>query len=194
MTPKCAVWALITSLSALATAQQSTFGQEGPFLPGPRSAADYFKSAGRDPNATSSITFTRKYNNTPEEWTWRVNITEVPWPDNDWRGDPDSATFNNGWRVTNTQWELNWPGDSDTLGEYIREQEVPIGVKILRTAVPSNVSDLYRKSDGGDCTPMLGEECVRSLQSSTSSRGTGGRRLEGCEDSIGNFTPVSVGR
>jgi hypothetical protein len=70
------------AVSALATSSsgplKSGFGR----MP---EAEQVAADAGRLPNGTSSVDFTRTFNNTPETWNWRINTTElaVPYPIDD---------------------------------------------------------------------------------------------------------------
>ena len=59
-------------------------------------------------------------------------------------------------------------------------------VQTLVTSKPSNVTEPYSDEDNGDCSPVLGDQCTRSIMmASDSASGTVDfAGLEGCEETL----------
>jgi hypothetical protein len=184
---------LVATLLAMSTtiaAQRS-----GPLLSGPGleelGAQNISTAAGRNPNSTSSVTFSRISNNTAEEWTWRINITDLAVSNNSLANlGEDDADYSEGLRIVNTQWELDWPGENEdeTFGEWMAARQWD-GVRILATIMnmPANITEQTATADGGDCSPFLGEQCTASLmQAADVYMGSGQvfSNLDGCSDTF----------
>jgi len=168
--------------TAAVSSQNGGLPQSGPFKPGyptDDEGLQVFDDAGRQPNATSSIDFERTFNSTQETWTWRVNVTEVAVPDNIYDIGKDTANFSKGLHVANTQWQLEWPGDEETLEELLTKRNLSVTIFTYIANVPSNITDNYKPEDNGDCKALLGDRCVAWLSAFNS---TGG---EGCRDTLG---------
>jgi hypothetical protein len=165
---------LVTSSSAL---PESGILKSGPGTsPEAQRAAE---AAERQPNATSSIDFTRTFNNTPETWTWRINTTELSVPDPFYNLGKADADYSQGLRVANIQWQLRWPGSGDDDGSFqsfliARNATAQFNTVIL--SLPSNITDRY-PDENGNCATVLSEECIQSLTDDGSSR-------EGCENNL----------
>jgi hypothetical protein len=159
------------------------------FSPGPGDstvALQAFEDAGRRPNASDSFTFSRDFNNTQENWTWRINVTDLAIPNEHSELGSPSASYSRDSRVANTQWQLQWPGDSDTFQSFLSERNVVFSFNALSIFLPSNVTDLYNADDNGNCTNLLGSECTQSI---TREMGTTGDTLQigfpSCQNKIG---------
>jgi hypothetical protein len=136
--------------------------------------------AGRQSNGTSSIDFTRTFNNTPETWNWRINTTElaVPSPIDD-LGKPE-ANYSQGLKVANIQWQLQWPGsdeDGSSFQSFLKARNATASFEAVIVNLPDNITDGYKDEDNGSCKTILGEQCVQSLADDSSSR-------EGCEHTL----------
>jgi hypothetical protein len=122
--------------------------------------------AGQHPNATTLISFKRSYNNTPETWTWRVNISDIAVPDTlDDLGNP-SATFSKKLHVANTQFQLDWPGNKNTFQAFLADRNMRVELVSMIRHLPSNVTDKYDlQKDGkdGSCVNVLGQSCVDDI-------------------------------
>lgn len=144
--------------------------------PGP--VEEIIETANENPNATSSVTFNFT---TPasingvfsQEWTWRVNISEVSTAgfNGSFSG---SGSFpneqNNDTSLTNTVHDFQWPGGG-YLNNYLHNATnnatgaagtLCVTVVDL-SGLPYNVSNNYRESDNGDCSNALGAECVAAV-------------------------------
>jgi hypothetical protein len=129
MRTNSAMWMLLVFS---ASAKNNGLPVSGPYKPGIGSTPEALKiseAAGRQLNVTSAVTSTRTYNNIPEIWTWRVNITEIAVPDQISDLGMPSANFSQGLHVANTQWQLEWPTDDDSLQMFLgkRNQRVQPG-------------------------------------------------------------------
>jgi hypothetical protein len=160
----------------------------GPLRSGPvdtPEAEQAFEAAGRQPNAVSSVTFNRTFNNTPETWAWGINTTELAVPDRIYDLGTPEADFSEGLRVTDIQWQLQWPGSDDegsNFQSFLCERNMNASFSTVILTLPSNITDSYKNGDDGDCVPILGEQCTKSLIRDP-------RRREGCENTLG----VNVG-
>lgn len=180
------VWAM---LMLAADSQASDLPVTGPLSPGPGGTPEAWRvseAAGRQPNATKSVTFPRIYNNTSEAWTWRINITDMAVPNRISDLGLPSADFSQGLRVANTQWQLQWPGSSDSFQEFLRERNASARFMGIITNKPSNITDHLKDSDNGNCTNVLGDECTRSLTQAVTKDGPiSYATLPGCDSSLG---------
>lgn len=141
------------------------------------------RTAGLTANITDSIAFNRTYNGTEEEWTWRINITDIAVPNNPFSFGFEDTSFSDGLRVANTQWQLVWgsPGHS-TLDSLARSRDATIRFSFLISNKPSSILEEYSSDDGGDCAPILGEECTESLKRAASGGPVVFTGLAGCDD------------
>jgi hypothetical protein len=144
------------------------------------------EKAGRHPNATSSVTFQRSYNGEPETWGWRINITDLAIPNNPDQFGNASANASEGYHVANTQWELTWPAGSDNFTEFLNERNMTASFAAYLANKPANITNRYNASANGDCTALLGKECVDAIKRSASSSSTTPDILGNaeCEDTL----------
>ncbi|EGP85588.1 uncharacterized protein MYCGRDRAFT_94299 [Zymoseptoria tritici IPO323] len=163
----------------------------GPYKPGPAndpSALQAISAAGRSPNLTDSVTFTRTFNGNSENWTWRINITSLAVPNtriDDLGEDNTSANYSQGLCIANTQWELQWPGDSPTLGSFLQQRGMNLSVQTLLTVLPPNVTQSYNPTDNGDCTSVLGDSCSQEIsQSASADHPVDFARLRACDGTL----------
>jgi hypothetical protein len=126
------------------------------------------EEAGRHPNATSSVTFQRPYNGELETWGWRINITDLAIPNNPDQFGNSSANASEGLHVANTQWELTWPAGSDNFTEFLNERNMTASFAAYIASKPANITDRYNASAQGDCTALLGHQCVDAIKRSAS--------------------------
>jgi len=180
---------LLSALFALlCVAQNNGLPSSGPLKPGYGSTPEALKvseAAGRQPNASSSVTFTRKYNNTDESWTWRINITEIAVPDRVSDLGKDSANFTQGLRVANIQWQLGWPSEDESLQALLGNRNSSVSFTALVSNKPSNITDRYKNEDNGNCAPVLGDQCTKSLTEAASKNTKfDSTTLEGCGDTL----------
>jgi hypothetical protein len=168
---------------ALFAFSASALPVSGPLKPGLGNTPEpqgTVEAAGRQPNATNSITFTRTFNNILETWTWRINTTELAVPDPIYNlGKPD-ANYSQGLKVANIQWQLQWPGSGEEDGSFQSFLVTRNATALFSTVIinlPSNITDRYQDGDNGDCATILSEECVQSLTDVASSR-------KGCENTL----------
>lgn len=178
-----------TLFALSAWAQNQGLPVSGPFKAGfarSREGLIVLQDAGRSPNATSSITFKRTYDNSDEEWTWRVNTTEIAVPNRASDIGDENANDSQDLLVANTQWQLDWPADEKvTLQELAERRNASIAFTALISNKPSDITNRYSIDDNGDCTSLLGEECIESLAAAATSGGSvifSG--LNGCEDTL----------
>ncbi|KAH8175952.1 hypothetical protein LIA77_04370 [Sarocladium implicatum] len=143
------------------------------------------RSASYNPNATDSIAFNRTYNGTVEEWRWGINITDFAVPNDPLSLGIEDANSSEGLRVANTQWQLDWPSSShSTLDSLMRVRDANVHFTFLITNKPSRITDGYSSDGGGDCAPILGEQCADSLKEAAKSGPVMFSGLAGCEDSL----------
>jgi hypothetical protein len=144
------------------------------------------EEAGRHPNATSSVTFQRSYKNSLETWAWRINITDLAIPNNPNQFGNSSANASLGLHVANTQWELTWPSGADNFTEFLNERNMSARFAAYLANKPANITDRYNASANGDCTALLGKECLDAIKRSAGSTTT--QDLVGnneCADTLG---------
>lgn len=154
-----------------------------------------FLHAGRHPNDTNAVSFTRVYNNSEETWTWRINVTDIAIPNNIRYLGSSSANYSEGLHVANTQWQLGWPGDSDSLQKLLEQRNSSLYVTTAIQHLPSNVTKHYSDSDNGNCTALLGANCTQSITMSAL-RGTAVSygELDGCDGTVDlPGSPVDAG-
>ncbi|KAF1829643.1 hypothetical protein BDW02DRAFT_573779 [Decorospora gaudefroyi] len=167
MNKRSLLWAL---LALLASAQENNgVPVSGPFKPGfggtPESQ-QVMEAAGRHPNATSTVTFARTFNNEEENWTWRINITELNVPNSIYDLGMPEADFSEGLKFANVQWQLQWPGSesgNSDIRSLLAERNATVMFGSIIYSLPANVTDSYSDDDKGDCAPFLGEDCARSV-------------------------------
>jgi hypothetical protein len=180
---------LLWAYFALATyAQEIRFPASGTLSPGPGDTPEIlqaFEAAGRQPNVSDTVTFSRTHNGKAEDWTWRINITDLAIPDRTSDLGSSSASFSRGLHVTNTQWQLQWPGSSDTLQTFLSERDMEVTFNALSVLKPSNVTDAYNAEDKGECTKLLGSECTQSITKAISDGSTLQILFPACQNTIG---------
>lgn len=151
--------------------------------------------AGRHPNGTTSTTFQRLVDDIQTTWTWRVNITDIAVPNEPTNLGMSSANFSEHLHVVNTQWELQWPDDnnaSESFTDYLIGIDSEAWFNAMILNLPSNITRAYSNQTNGNCTTILGDDCVRSIQSAAS---TGGylktSDLTGCASTLDVARPNS---
>jgi len=130
--------------------------------------AEVFRKAVAAPNATRSIKLrpfadsgTSSTQLSQDEWTWRVNVTELALPrlpsNLSAAGIDSPSTFV-------TTYDLSWPTGGN-ISSGLRGSSSPFCVTAFDYLFPANVTDLYTEADDGstDCGPVLGEECLSAL-------------------------------
>lgn len=189
---------LLPLLARLALAQNPGLPVSGPFKSGVGDTPEALRIsevAGRQPNASASITFTRLFNNTPETWRWHVNVTDIAVPNRISDLGTPGANFSQALHVTNTQWQLDWPGDDDTFQLFLGERRVNATFTALITFVSSKIKTNNNGNTNGNCTAFLGEQCTQALlQAASKSSQIPLLHLEGCKNSsaFGEGTHDSV--
>lgn len=143
-------------------------------------------AAGRTPNATTNATWIAKLGNGPiVQWTWRVNLTNVPVPNNvDDLGTP-KANFSEDLRSANTQYELIWPsaaaGTNESLNEFLRASGTNISFNNVQLTLPSGAQ--FTSYANGSCRSILSDECIQGLKrNAQAGSGLLFRYIDGCEE------------
>ncbi|KAE8836604.1 hypothetical protein PTNB73_04561 [Pyrenophora teres f. teres] len=181
--------ATIFALSSLAqddSPNLPTIGTLKPGIGGTPEALQVSENVGRYPDDTELVTFSRMYNGTQEEWSWRINVTNVPVPNEISQLGMKGADSSEGHQVVNVQWQLGWPNDRNTsLQQYLTERNIKASFGAMISNKPANITKKYENDDNGDCMPLLGEQCVQSLtQSASKGDAIHFDGLEGCADSL----------
>jgi hypothetical protein len=189
------VWTVLAA-SAPSHAIDQTWGNIGIGSgPGPWTLAEGLnkgEEAGRTPNATRSVTFQHKYENTNETWGWRINITDLAIPNNPNQFGNASANSSENHHVTNTQWQLTWPGNDDTFNEFLQKRNLTASFAAYIGVLPSNVTNRYDASNpNGDCTALLGADCVAGLMSGASDNTPSIIGQNGCDSTLGLRSEVT---
>ncbi|KAL0932127.1 uncharacterized protein CTRU02_213080 [Colletotrichum truncatum] len=173
---KAHVSLMLMASQAMASFYNSSLIAGGPYNSDPtfeESRSDeIYREAITNPKATRSIKFTPfsdisyPSNRGDREWTWRVNVTDFAFPPainvTDIKGNP--ITIDSPHHVSTT-YDFQWSGGgniSDALGTTTEPFCVTApDIKVY----PANVTDLYSEenADSTDCTPVLGEDCVRAI-------------------------------
>ncbi|KDN60632.1 hypothetical protein CSUB01_04967 [Colletotrichum sublineola] len=145
----------------------STFGSPlPPYID--NQTAPAFRNAVAAPNKTHSVKF-RPFEDsgasnvqlTQDEWTWRVNVTELalpPLPSNlSTAGIDKPSTFV-------TTYDLTWPAGGN-ISSAMRGSSAPFCVTAFDYLFPANVTDQYTTADSGsaDCERIFGEDCMNAL-------------------------------
>jgi hypothetical protein len=190
------LWAQIFALATSAWGE-ILLPASGTLRPGPGDSSEAlraFESAGQRPNWTDSVTFSRVSNNTPETWTWRINITDLTIPNDISELGSSSASYSKGFHVANTQWQLQWPSSSgnssepsssDNLLSFLSERNLDIALNALSVFVPSNVTNQYNANDNGNCTSLLGSECTQAITREIGKGGAIQVAFPECQNTIG---------
>ncbi|KAK0113965.1 hypothetical protein ONS95_014209 [Cadophora gregata] len=186
----------LSNLSYQASAQPSSMLQtiNGILSPGrgnTPAAQEVFSSAGRNPVVSSSVSFNRTDFNSLQDWTWRINITDVRLT-NDFNdlGEP-SANASENVHVVNSQYELLWPGatesENGTLESYLRSINSSLLMTAVEIVLPEKLTEKYETGMNGSCADVLGSQCTQSLMeaAATMEQGFAMEGLAGCGDSIG---------
>lgn len=161
------VLAALNSAIAFAQYHASSGQSSSGVLPGalPQRAA---AAAGRHPNATREVTFTRTLNSTSETWTWRLNVTEIDLPNDVQNYGKPNQDYSKGYQVVNVQWQLDWPkskdGSQQSLQSYLAETEQQLYLGGLAYRFPMSVMANWTNPSNGDCTSLLGEKCIAAIQ------------------------------
>lgn len=142
------------------------------------------ETAGRHPNGTSAVTFSRTYNDVPETWTWRINVTDFAVPDRLDDLGTSEASFSEGFHVANTQWQLDWPGSDDSFQSFLAERNMTVSFTAYLSHKSSSVINAYVDGDNGNCSSILGDQCTQSLTESASKYPATIAGLAGCESTL----------
>ncbi|KAK4209282.1 hypothetical protein QBC37DRAFT_294884 [Rhypophila decipiens] len=124
---------------------------------------------GLAPNETRFIAF-KPYPEDPEykstEWTWRVNITDIPAPDEETNyplGKPSARSPDT--RALLVTYDLSWPGGG-LLQDTVSNDAPGFCVTYPYTigSMP-NVTNKWPEAntDSPDCAPVLGQACVDAI-------------------------------
>ena len=167
---------LLGFLPLLAAAQTDNYvGGVGVISPGGPSAVNASlkatELAGRHPNGTASTTFQRLVDETQETWTWRVNVTDIAVPNEPTNLGMSSANSSEHLHIVNTQWELQWPDNnnaSESFTDFLRRIDSRAYFNAMILNLPSNITRAYSNQTNGNCTAVLGDDCVRSIESAAS--------------------------
>ncbi|KAI1567959.1 hypothetical protein PtrEW4_006717 [Pyrenophora tritici-repentis] len=181
--------ATLFALSSLAQDDSPSLPTIGTLKPGignTPEALQVSENVGRYPDDTELVTFSRTYNGTQEEWSWRTNVTNVPVPNEINQLGMKGADSSEGHQVVNVQWQLGWPNDKNTsLQQYLVEKNMKASFGAMISNKPINITKKYENDDNGDCMPLLGEQCVQSLtESASKGDDIQFQGLEGCADSL----------
>lgn len=133
------------------------------------------------PGATSSVTFNfTAFPGVLEQWTWRVNITNVnvgDLPNNGAYAENGARGFGQELEdphFVNVAYDFQWPEGGeiqDALNRTFSESgaHTSTGPGQLCAAyfnmqgLPSDITNRYKESDNGDCTGVFGEDCVAAM-------------------------------
>lgn len=163
------LWALVISL---AVAKEDAFAIDGVLSPGTYftdAGQQVFLAAGQNSNATSSVSFVRTYNNTPETWTWRVSIADIPIPSPVQDLGLPSANYSAGRHIRNTQYQLGFPtgGRNETLQMLLRDRNMSLEVNAFAVNVGKSAIDGFSNPSNGSCATILSASCIQSIQDAT---------------------------
>jgi hypothetical protein len=86
--------------------------------------------------------------------------------------------------VANTQYQLDWPGDEDTLQEFIKQKNMHVEFAIMVGNRDVNFAEKANEIAGdGNCANILGEECMQSVnQGAMGDKTMNFQDLRGCGD------------
>ncbi|CAI0651788.1 unnamed protein product [Colletotrichum noveboracense] len=183
---------ILIAVQAAAAADQFWTGREidmGPFGSDPffnnNQSDQIYREAITNPKAMRSVKFVpfsglispKVYGRDPY-WTWRVNVTEFAFPSGinvtDAVTGAEQPVENPSY--VSTTWDFAWSSGGN-ISQALGNSTGPLCVSILDiVAYPANVTNLYtdENTNSTDCTPILGEACVRAIltEGSNFSRGT----------------------
>ncbi|KAF3807736.1 hypothetical protein GCG54_00007469 [Colletotrichum gloeosporioides] len=145
---------------------------------------EIYREAITNPKAMRSVKFVpfsglispKVYGKDPY-WTWRVNVTEFAFPSGinvtDAVTGAEQPVENPSY--VSTTWDFAWSSGGN-IPQALGNSTGPLCVSILDiVAYPANVTNLYtdENANNTDCTPILGEACVRAIlrEGSNFSRG-----------------------
>lgn len=150
-----------------------------------------FASAGRSSNTSTEASFPFSLDSPNENWTWRVNVTNVALP-----ADLSPNGLEN-YSAAYLQWDLQWSGGRN-LKEYLGPAtgqdptaRASLCIKAQSYPVPSNVTSRYSADDNGNCSSVLGNECATAVadalgkQNSCSGLLAFAAGMAACQDSLG---------
>jgi hypothetical protein len=148
---------LMLSISTISVSATSSSGPLKSGFGRTPEAEQVVTDAGCQPNGTSSIDFTRTFNNTPETWNWRINTTElaVPFPVDD-LGKPE-ANYSQGLKVANIQWQLQWPGSDEegsSFQSFPKARNATASFEAVIVNLPNNITTATRTRIMGVVRPF----------------------------------------
>lgn len=107
-------------------------------------------------------------------WTWTVNVTDVPTSNfhEPVAGSTAGSRNYTNPHFVNTVYSLQWPGGGELTTYLNNATHNASGLSatlcmatVQLQGLPSNVTDKFQPSDNGDCSSVLGPECVRAYLS-----------------------------
>jgi hypothetical protein len=163
------LWTLVIPLAA---AFDGAFDEDGVLSPGTYftdAGQQVFLAAGQSSNATSSVSFVRAYNNTPETWTWGVSVADIPIPSPIQDLGLPSANYSAGRHIRNTQYQLSFPtgGRNETLQMLLRDRNMSLFVNAFAVNVEKSAIDGFSNNGNGSCATILSASCIQSIQDAT---------------------------
>ncbi|KAF2717704.1 hypothetical protein K431DRAFT_315546 [Polychaeton citri CBS 116435] len=139
-----------------------------------------FIEANANPNDTRSVTFAplnqggfQSGSNAVDEsiqWTWRVNVTDVPVPDAQPAYPSEQPDFVDP-HIANTAYDLSWP-EGANISAALNDTNVTVCATILVGWTLPNVTNLYTDNDteSSACEPILGADCVTAILGASRSK------------------------
>jgi len=151
---------------------------------GDDTAKEIYATAGRTPNATSSLRFTRNDFNNEQTWLWTVNITDVPVPNRIYDlGDPTANSSEN-LHVINTEFQLAILEDAyEGLQPFLESINSTLYFEALQIGYGRGVVEGYSNQTNETCASLFGEKCAQSLMEAAADLGGNSfdtSDLEGC--------------
>lgn len=163
------LWTLVIPLAAALDSVPAIDGVLSPGTYSTNAGRQVFLAAGQSSNATSSVSFVRTYNNTPETWTWRVSVADIPIPNPSQDLGSPSADFSAGRHIRNTQYQLSFPtgGRNETLQMLLRERNMSLEVNAFAVDVGKSALDGFSNPSNGSCATILSASCIQSIREAT---------------------------
>jgi hypothetical protein len=146
---------LVLLFTSLALAQDVQLPAAGTLRSGPVDKPDAlraFAAAGQTPD----LSYSGSFGFANGSWTWGINITSLAVPDTLSDLGTPNASFSKGYRVAHTQYQLEWPGMSETLqGAY--------NTSWTLAALSMHLPDNLTVQKGNSCPALLGSACVSAI-------------------------------
>lgn len=187
---------LVILLVSAAAAQNADFGESGSLSIGDYNtpqAEQVYLNAYNNPNASQSVTF-QAPGTSAGSWTWRVTVAEINIPDNHQDLGLPSANYSLHERITNTQWHLEWSlknNSNVTLQALLGESNVDLYINAIQATFSKSALSQYSQQSNGDCTALLGSQCLQAIQVAAVENFNGGsvgnvdiQNLANCSDAF----------